>query len=123
MPRSISRVACWCGLLALVTATEGCQRGPTWNLVSVEGAVIKDGWKLLYMAPPYGDNEWFLFNLRDDPEEKFNVADANPDKFAELRADWTAYARAVGYIHAEGPAALERMSAEEFFSRYGRTAD
>jgi hypothetical protein len=43
MPCSISRVACWCSLLALVAAAEGCQRGPTWNLAPVEGTVVKDG--------------------------------------------------------------------------------
>ena len=30
-------------------------------------AVIKGEWKLLFMAPPYGENEWHLFNLRQSP--------------------------------------------------------
>lgn len=82
-------------------------------------AVIKGGWKLLYMAPPYGNDEWFLFNLHDDPEEKVNIAERHPRKFDEMMAEWTAYARAVGYIEAQGKAALEEMSSEEFFTRYG----
>ena len=86
-------------------------------------AVIKGDWKLLFMAPPYGDNEWFLYNLRDDPSELNNVARAYPEKFAELQAEWESYARAVGYIQSSGPAALEQMSAEEFFERYGNSAD
>jgi hypothetical protein len=43
MPRSISRVVLSCGLLALAAAVGGCQRGPTWNLASVEGTITKDG--------------------------------------------------------------------------------
>jgi len=43
MPRSISRVALCCGLLALAAAAMGCQRGQTWNLAPVEGTVIKGG--------------------------------------------------------------------------------
>ena len=43
MNRSISRVALWCGLLALPAAAGGCQRGPTWNLAPVEGTVTKSG--------------------------------------------------------------------------------
>jgi hypothetical protein len=43
MPRSISRMALLFGLLALMAASEGCQRGPTWSLVPVEGTVTKEG--------------------------------------------------------------------------------
>jgi hypothetical protein len=43
MPRSISHLALWCGLLALVVTGGGCQRGPTWNLAPVEGTITKDG--------------------------------------------------------------------------------
>ena len=43
MPRSISGVVLWCGLLALAVADGGCQRGPTWSLNPVEGTVTKGG--------------------------------------------------------------------------------
>ena len=82
-------------------------------------AVIKGGWKILFMAPPYGENEWFLYNLGDDPQELTNVAADHPEKMAEMQAEWEAYARSVGYIEATGDMALERMSPEEFFERYG----
>ena len=26
------------------------------------------------LAPPYGENKWHLYNLRDDPQELTNVA-------------------------------------------------
>jgi hypothetical protein len=40
MARSISRVV---GMLALTAAAGSCQRGPTWNLASVEGTVTRAG--------------------------------------------------------------------------------
>jgi arylsulfatase A-like enzyme len=86
-------------------------------------AVIKGDWKIVFMAPPYGDNEWFLYNLRQDPREETNLAGQHPEKFEEMQAEWTAYAKSVGYIESSGPRALEQMSPEEFFSRYGRAAD
>jgi hypothetical protein len=43
MLRSISRFVLLCGLLTLAAAVEGCQRGPRWNLVPVEGTVTKGG--------------------------------------------------------------------------------
>lgn len=86
-------------------------------------AVIKGDWKLLYMAPPYGNDEWFLYNLRDDPEEKTNLSEQHPAKFDEMVAEWNAYARSVGYIQAKGKPVIESMSPDEFFSRYGAPVD
>ena len=43
MARSINHVVLWCGLVPLAAASGGCQRGPTWNLAPVEGAITKDG--------------------------------------------------------------------------------
>ncbi|MHB1297497.1 MAG: sulfatase-like hydrolase/transferase [Gemmatimonadaceae bacterium] len=82
-------------------------------------AVIKGEWKVLFMAPPYGRNEWHLYHLKSDPQELNNLASENPDKLAEMLAEWEAYSRAVGYIEAAGEKVLDQMSAEEFFSRYG----
>lgn len=82
-------------------------------------AVIKGRWKIVFLAPPYGHGDWHLYDLRTDPQELTNVADTHPAKFAELLAEWDAYAKAVGYIEASGDLVLKHMSADEFFSRYG----
>src|SRR5262245_2170625 len=37
------RVVLFFGLLSLITAVGGCQRGPTWDLATVEGTVTKAG--------------------------------------------------------------------------------
>lgn len=85
-------------------------------------AVIKGGWKILFLAPPYGENEWHLYNLAADPQELNNVAAENPKKLAEMMAEWEAYSKSVGYIQASGERILTQMSPDEFFSRYGHHA-
>jgi arylsulfatase len=82
-------------------------------------ALIKGDWKIVFMAPPYGENEWYLYNLRDDPREMDNAASREPDRFAEMKADWDDYARQVGYIEAGDVKQLETMSPEEFFQFTG----
>ncbi|MEA1013000.1 arylsulfatase [Sphingosinicella sp. LY1275] len=82
-------------------------------------AIIKGDWKLIFMAPPYGENDWHLFNLHHDPREMTNLASAEPEKFDELRSEWDAYAAAVGYIEAGEIKQLEGMSADEFFRYTG----
>jgi len=82
-------------------------------------AVIKGGWKIVFLAPPYGESEWHLYDLRADPQELSNVAGENPNKLAEMLAEWEAYSRAVGYVEASGESVLSKMSPEEFFTRYG----
>lgn len=82
-------------------------------------AVIKGDWKLLYAAPPYGENDWQLYHLREDPQELRNLAEAEPHKCAELRAEWEAYAASVGYIEAGKVKQLEGMSPEDFFRYSG----
>jgi arylsulfatase len=78
-------------------------------------AVIKGGWKLIFIAPPYGNNDWALYNLNDDPREMNDVAKQQPDKVAELKADWENYAQSVGYIKANDKPQLALMTPEQFF--------
>lgn len=85
-------------------------------------SIFKGDWKLLFMAPPYGENTWSLFNLREDPRELEDLKDREPAKFAELLAEWEAYAASVGYIEAGTVRQLESMSPEEFF-RYAPVRD
>jgi arylsulfatase A-like enzyme len=53
--------------------------GPQW-------AIRKGDWKLVRGPGPSAQPE--LFNLKDDIAESKNLAMANPDKLAELTADW-----------------------------------
>jgi arylsulfatase len=78
-------------------------------------AIAKGDWKLIFMAPPYGKNDWQLFNLREDPREMDDLSGQEPEKLLELQAEWEAYARAVGYIEAGQTKQLEVMPPEDFF--------
>ena len=55
----------------------------------------RDGWKLLTRherGTPFDDQEWQLFDVRSDPTEIDNVAQAFPDKTRELAEAWEAAA-------------------------------
>lgn len=82
-------------------------------------AVIKGDWKLIFVPPPYGENDWHLYNLAEDPREMTDRAKDEPGKFDEMKAEWDAYARQVGYIEAGDIKQLENMSPEEFFKFEG----
>ena len=106
----------------LIGDTEVPVRGPS-DAIGLEmlecRAIIKGEWKLIFMAPPYGKNDWHLYNLREDPREMTDRAADQPEKFAELKREWDAYAAAVGYIEADDDRQLASMSAEEFFGFAG----
>ena len=55
-------------------------------------AIRSGEWKLVHMPEPYGTDDWQLFNLRDDVSESRDVSDEYPEKVAELKARWDAYA-------------------------------
>lgn len=102
----------------LTGATTAPVRGP-FDALGFEmiecRSIIKGDWKLIFVAPPYGENDWHLYNLKDDPREIDDLAREHPDKFAELKAEWEAYAKAVGYIEAGPVKQMESMTPEEFF--------
>ncbi|GAB2540317.1 arylsulfatase [Rufibacter soli] len=79
-------------------------------------AILKGDWKLIFMPPPYGKgDEWHLYNLKEDLKEENNLAAQFPDKVKELKAEWEAYALAVGYIKSNGELAVKKLGSEEFF--------
>lgn len=56
----------------------------------------KGDWKLVWFEPPFGKNDWELFNVRDDRGEINDQAAANPAKRDELLRDWDAYVQRFG---------------------------
>jgi len=54
--------------------------------------------KAVSVAPPYGDGQWRLFNLADDPGETRDLSSALPDKMKKLQLAWDEYARDVGVV-------------------------
>jgi arylsulfatase A len=43
-------------------------------------------WREKHFVPPYGDQPVGLFNLRNDPGQRNNLAKEHPEKVAELQA-------------------------------------
>jgi arylsulfatase A-like enzyme len=69
-------------------------------------SIYDDGWKaeLPYpndvlvkgaeSDPPFDENAWELYNLKDDPTERIDLAKKNPEKLAQLKAEFERQAQA-----------------------------
>jgi arylsulfatase len=55
-------------------------------------AIRSGDWKLVHMPPPYGIDNWQLFNVKDDISESRDLSAEYPEKVAELKAHWDEYA-------------------------------
>ncbi|MDE0002722.1 MAG: sulfatase-like hydrolase/transferase, partial [Rhodospirillaceae bacterium] len=51
-------------------------------------AVRKGDWKLLKTEPPFREDRWYLYNLRNDPGETTDLASQTPAKLEEMEAAW-----------------------------------
>jgi len=62
-------------------------------------AFIRQGmWKLVNLDPPFDESRFELFNLENDPGETENLAEVEPDKFAELIALWRVERKKLGIV-------------------------
>ena len=61
-------------------------------------AVFLGDYKLMRNNPPFGDGEWHLYRISDDPLEVNDLAQAEPALFAELIAAYERYAAEVNLI-------------------------
>jgi arylsulfatase len=66
--------------------------------VAGNSALFKGDYKLTRNTPPYGDNIWRMYNLATDPGETIDLKASDPARFAELMADYEAYAAEVGVL-------------------------
>ncbi|HZP12403.1 MAG TPA: arylsulfatase [Nevskiaceae bacterium] len=78
--------------------------------------IRKGPWKMTrvvnYMLPSAAeliDHDWQLYNVADDRGENHDLAATNPDKVAELLADWQAYVARVGAVNPVAPPILTPM--------------
>jgi arylsulfatase len=55
-------------------------------------------WKLMHMPSPWGNDDWQLFNLADDPGETRDLSGIFPDRADALKATWEEYAQQNGVI-------------------------
>lgn len=51
-------------------------------------AVRKGDWKLLKTEPPFREDRWYLYNVRNDPGETADLASRMPGKLEEMEVAW-----------------------------------
>ena len=75
---------------------------PPHEAVGFEAAghagVFKGNHKLVRVGAPDGDGQWRLFDLAEDPGETRDLAAEQPQRLAEMSADYEAYAARVGVL-------------------------
>lgn len=57
------------------------------------GVLFQGDYKLVVNQPPVGDGEWRLFNIVTDPGETMNLAEAEPQRFQRMLANYEQYRR------------------------------
>ncbi len=71
---------------------------PVGYELSGNAVLFKGDYKLVKNLPPYGDGKWHLYNIMTDPGETTDLAAREPERFAQMQADYAAYARANGVL-------------------------
>ncbi len=73
-----------------------------WTAYGMD-AYRKGDWKVLRLPKPYGNGNWQLYNLVDDPAELNDLSSAFPERTVKLAKAWNAYAARNGVIQPESP--------------------
>jgi arylsulfatase A-like enzyme len=103
-------------LTPVLTGSPGSVHGadtPIGYELSGNAALFRGDYKLMRNLPPTGDGQWRLYDIKSDPGEMHDLSTAMPDRFAAMRADYAAYAKANGVL--EMPAGY---TADEQINRY-----
>ncbi len=66
--------------------------GMGWELFERK-AYIKGNWKILRLPEPFGEGDWQLYNLADDPGESNDLSLQFPEKRDSLINGWLQYAK------------------------------
>jgi arylsulfatase/uncharacterized sulfatase len=61
--------------------------------LSGNAALFKGDYKLVKNLPPTGDGAWRLFDIVRDPGEVRDLSRLEPQRFADMKADYAAYAK------------------------------
>ncbi len=66
--------------------------------VAGNSALYKGRYKITRNTLPFGDAQWRLYDLSEDPTETQDLSEELPDLFAQMQADYAAYAERNGVI-------------------------
>lgn len=66
--------------------------------VSGNAAVYRGDWKLVRILRPWGDWDWHLYNIAEDPGETNDLREQHPEIFAALLTAYGDYAERVGVL-------------------------
>jgi arylsulfatase len=78
-----------------------------WEAYGMD-AYRRGDWKVMRLPEPYGNGEWQLYHLAEDPGEMNNLAVQYPDLTMELTQSWKEYAKTNGVIRPNQPVAYAR---------------
>jgi len=78
-----------------------------WEAYGMD-AYRRGDWKVLRLPEPFGNGDWQLYNLEDDPGEVTDLASQFPDLKTELSQGWQDYAERNGVIRPDKPVAYAR---------------
>lgn len=59
---------------------------------------VKGDYKAVQIPQPFGDNKWYLYNIKMDPGETKNLAEDNTSLLNELMDAWNDYSQQVGIV-------------------------
>lgn len=79
-------------------------------------ALVAGDWKILSLRPPYGNGEWELFNIRQDPAESTNLASVEPERLQAMIDQYESYSREKGVIDPPADFDLTDGSLKALFS-------
>lgn len=79
--------------------------GPVVYMESSGSAAAIEGgrWKALRLDAPWGDGQWRLFDLQQDPAELLDLAVTQPSRLTRLREGYARYEKRVGVQSVDGP--------------------
>jgi len=68
-----------------------------WELFG-RSAIRKGNWKITYVERPFGNGEFELYNLNEDPIESTDLSKQYPEKYQEMLSHWEDYVQENGVI-------------------------
>lgn len=61
-------------------------------------AYFTGDWKILWMPKPFGNGEWELFDLKEDPAEMNDLSSEHPDRLEKMIERWEQYKKDNGVL-------------------------